>query len=268
MLFTRWMLFVKWTQYLTLCFWPIWLYLSLFAASKVESVQSRKSCRFCSGFSVSAINMSLTPVAVSAGVGMGVVGTCSRRPSPLNTHKHTPLSASEGRLLLPGCGVPLSVRVAVSGSQWMCARAVGPTVGCVSGLGRQTTLTSDALFSPWSDGNSEEMSVNQVALTLLALCGLAAVGSGEFYSGFFVSRTGHRLLSLTVMAICVCMCVCGRARVCVKPSQRRPRYAELARPRISFVCLLCGLIPRLLSFDQTNKQANTDAFIVDIAIGS
>lgn len=51
--------------------------------------------------------------------------------------------------------------------------------GCVSGLVVLIT-THFGRISPRRDGNSEEMALKRIALTLLALFGLVAVGNGKF----------------------------------------------------------------------------------------
>lgn len=92
----------------------------------------------------------------------------------------------------------------------MCVCVCGRSVcGCVSGLVVLIT-THFGRISTRRDGNFEEMALKQIAPTLLALLGLVAVGSGEFHqrtSPAFVSMcfswTGHRLLSLIVMALCI-----------------------------------------------------------------
>lgn len=51
--------------------------------------------------------------------------------------------------------------------------------GCVSGL-VVLISTHFGRISSRRDGNSEEMALKQIALTLLALFGLVAVGNGKF----------------------------------------------------------------------------------------
>lgn len=65
-------------------------------------------------------------------------------------------------------------------SKYLAVWCVRSDCGCVSGL---VVLTNDTLrtqFHRGRDGNSEEMALKRIALPLLALCGLVAVGNGKF----------------------------------------------------------------------------------------
>lgn len=112
--------------------------------------------------------------------------------------------------------------------------------GCVLGLVLLIT-TRFGRISSWNDGNSEEMALKQIALTLLALFGLVTVGNGKF--------------QLSTSPAFVSMCFLGLGIACCRSSswrslsriwltvsrQRRPQNDDrcLPEPRVTIV-FVCG----------------------------